>query len=77
MLEGALRARVVAASTLVGQLDRLLAVIGLPTLEFGIIPFEAAAPWVYRLITVQARVAQGRPRSPELARTGNTGARDR
>lgn len=32
MLEGALRARVVSAPTLVGQLDRLLAVIGLPTL---------------------------------------------
>ena len=42
MLEGALRARVVSVPTLVGQLDRLLAVIGLPTLELGIIPFEAA-----------------------------------
>ncbi len=39
MLEGALRARVVSVPTLVGQLDRLLAVIGLPTLELGIIPF--------------------------------------
>ena len=44
MLEGALRARVVSAPTLVGQLDRLLAVIGLPTLDLGIIPFEAAVP---------------------------------
>jgi hypothetical protein len=44
MLEGALRARVVSAPTLAGQLDRLLAVIGLPTLELGIIPFEAAVP---------------------------------
>jgi hypothetical protein len=44
MLEGALRARVVSVPTLVGQLDRLLAVIGLPTLDLGIIPFEAAAP---------------------------------
>jgi hypothetical protein len=44
MLEGALRARVVSVPTLVGQLDRLLAVIGLPTLELGIIPFEAAVP---------------------------------
>ena len=30
--------------TLAGQLDRLHAVIGLPTLELGIIPFEAAVP---------------------------------
>jgi hypothetical protein len=30
--------------TLVGQLDRLLAVIGLPALDLGIIPFEAAVP---------------------------------
>jgi hypothetical protein len=44
MLEGALRARVVSVPTLVGQLDRLLAVIGLPTLELGIISFEAAVP---------------------------------
>jgi hypothetical protein len=44
MLEGALRARVVSVPTLIGQLDRLLAVIGLPTLELGIIPFEAAVP---------------------------------
>ncbi len=38
------RARVVSVPTLIGQLDRLLAVIGLPTLELGIIPFEAAVP---------------------------------
>jgi Domain of unknown function (DUF5753) len=44
MLEGALRARVVSVPTLIGQLDRLLAVIGLPMLELGIIPFEAAVP---------------------------------
>ena len=44
MLEGALRARVVSVPTLIGQLDRLLAVIGLPTLDLGIIPFEAAVP---------------------------------
>ena len=44
MLEGALRARVVSAPTLVGQLDRLLAVIGLSTLDLGVIPFEAAVP---------------------------------
>ena len=44
MLEGALRTRVVSVPTLAGQLDRLLAVIGLPTLELGIIPFEAAVP---------------------------------
>jgi transcriptional regulator with XRE-family HTH domain len=44
MLEGALRARVVSAPTLAGQLDRLMAAIGLPSLELGIIPFDAAVP---------------------------------
>ena len=44
MLEGALRARVVPVPTLIGQLDRLLAVIRLPALDLGIIPFEAAVP---------------------------------
>ena len=41
---GARYARVLSVPTLIGQLDRLLAVIGLPTLELGIIPFEAAVP---------------------------------
>lgn len=44
MLEGALRTRVVSSRTLAGQLDRLMSVIGLPSLELGIIPFEAAVP---------------------------------
>jgi len=44
MMEGALRARVVSAPTLAGQLDRLMAVSGLASLELGIIPFEAAIP---------------------------------
>jgi transcriptional regulator with XRE-family HTH domain len=44
MLEGALRARVVSAPTLVGQLDRLMAVSGLASLELCIIPFEAPVP---------------------------------
>jgi transcriptional regulator with XRE-family HTH domain len=44
MLEGALRCRVVSAPTLAGQLDRLLAISGLSSLELGIIPFEAAVP---------------------------------
>ena len=44
MLEGAPRERVVSVSTLVGRLDRLLAVIELPTLELGITAFEAAVP---------------------------------
>ncbi len=44
MLEGALRTRAVSVPTLAGQLDRLLAVIGLPSVELGIIPFEAAVP---------------------------------
>lgn len=44
MLEGALRARVVSAATLAGQLDRLIVVAGLPSMELGIIPFEAGVP---------------------------------
>ena len=44
MLEGALRTRVVSAPTLAGQLDRLIGITGLSTLELGIIPFEAAVP---------------------------------
>ena len=44
ILEGALRARVVSAPTLAGQLDRLMAVSGLASLELCIIPFEAAVP---------------------------------
>ena len=44
MLEGALRCRVVSAPTLAGQLDRLMAVSGLSSLELGIIPFDAAVP---------------------------------
>jgi transcriptional regulator with XRE-family HTH domain len=44
MLEGALRSRVVSVPTLAGQLDRLMAVSGLSSLELGIIPFEAAVP---------------------------------
>ena len=44
MLEGALRARVVSVPTLAGQLDRLMAVSGLASLELCIIPFEAAVP---------------------------------
>jgi transcriptional regulator with XRE-family HTH domain len=54
MLEGALRTRVCSAVTLAGQLDRLIAVIGLPTLELGILPFEGDVPvlpinafWLY------------------------------
>ena len=44
MLEGALRTRLVSADVLAGQLDRLIAVSGLPALELGIIPFEASVP---------------------------------
>ncbi len=44
MLEGALRTRVVSAPTLAGQLAWLMSVIGLPSLELGIIPFEADVP---------------------------------
>jgi hypothetical protein len=41
---GALRTRVVSAPTLAGQLDRLIGITGLSTLELGVIPFDAAMP---------------------------------
>jgi transcriptional regulator with XRE-family HTH domain len=44
MLEGALRVRAVSVQTLAGQLDRLMAIAGLSSLELGIIPFEATVP---------------------------------
>jgi hypothetical protein len=44
MLEGALRSRVVSAPTLAAQLDRLIGITGLSTLELGVIPFEADVP---------------------------------
>ena len=46
VLEGALRTRVVSAPTLAGQLDRLLAISGLSSLELRIIPFEVTVPVV-------------------------------
>lgn len=44
LLEGALRSRVVSAATLAGQLDRLVAMIGLSSLELGVIPFDGPVP---------------------------------
>jgi transcriptional regulator with XRE-family HTH domain len=44
MLDGALRSLVCKPRTLAGQLDRLMAVIGYPSLELGIVPFEQALP---------------------------------
>ncbi|NIY65255.1 DNA-binding protein [Streptomyces malaysiensis] len=41
MWEGALRARVCPPSVLAAQLDRLMSVIGLDTVELGIVPFAA------------------------------------
>jgi transcriptional regulator with XRE-family HTH domain len=52
--EAALRYRMATLEVMAGQLDRLLAVTGLPNVEFGIIPFEAFYPsaplngfWIY------------------------------
>ncbi|MFD3352603.1 helix-turn-helix domain-containing protein [Streptomyces fradiae] len=62
MWEGALRARIVPPAVLAAQLDRLLGVIGLDTVELGIIPFTAALRippgngfWMYdeRLVIVE------------------------
>lgn len=44
VLEAALHTRVVPAPALAGQLDRLLAISGLPNLAFGVIPFTADVP---------------------------------
>ena len=75
MLEGALRARVVSAPTLVGQLDRLLAVIGLSTLDLGVIPFEAAVPVfplsgfrLYDLVIVESIVGSSSSPRPMMLR---------
>jgi transcriptional regulator with XRE-family HTH domain len=48
VLEAALRTRTVSPEAMAGQLDRLLAIGGLPSLEFGIIPTAAQVP-VYPL----------------------------
>lgn len=42
--EAALRVRYCPADTMLGQLDRLMSLTGLPSLELGIIPFEALVP---------------------------------
>jgi transcriptional regulator with XRE-family HTH domain len=44
LLEGALRCRVCKPATLLGQLDRLLVLLELPSLELGIIPFTTQLP---------------------------------
>lgn len=44
LLEAALRCRVCSPSTLAGQLDRLVALVGLPTLRLGLVPFETQLP---------------------------------
>jgi hypothetical protein len=44
LLEGALRCRVCTPATLLDQLDRLLVLLRLPSLELGIIPFTAQMP---------------------------------
>lgn len=44
LLEAALHTRICSPATLYGQLDRLLAVLGLPSLELGIVPFTALVP---------------------------------
>jgi transcriptional regulator with XRE-family HTH domain len=48
LLEGALRCRLCTPATLLGQLDRLLILLRLPSLELGIIPFTTQMP-VYPL----------------------------
>lgn len=44
MLESALRVRLCSAATLAGQLDRLLALAGLPSFELTIVPFDVPLP---------------------------------
>ncbi|MEV8632730.1 helix-turn-helix transcriptional regulator [Streptosporangium sp. NPDC051023] len=54
MSEAALRYRLAPPDVMCGQLDRLLAVIALPNVEFGVLPFETQLPsapingfWIY------------------------------
>lgn len=60
--EGALRAMVCPPEVMAGQLDRLAGLVGLDTVEFGVIPFAAALTvsprhgfWIYddRLVIVE------------------------
>jgi len=44
LLEGALHCRLVSPGALAGQLDRLTAICGLPSLALGIIPLDAPVP---------------------------------
>jgi Domain of unknown function (DUF5753) len=44
VLEAALRIRLVPPDVLAGQLDRLVAVAGLPTVELGVIPADVPVP---------------------------------
>lgn len=44
MLESALRVRLCSDTTLAGQLDRLLALVGLPSVELTIVPTDAPLP---------------------------------
>ena len=44
LLEAALHTRLCSPATMYGQLDRLLSLDGLPTLELGIIPFSGLVP---------------------------------
>lgn len=44
MLEGALRVRLCSKETLAGQLDRLIALSGLSTVDLRIVPFDAQVP---------------------------------
>ncbi len=44
VLEAALQTRVCSVDTLIGQLDRLIAMQALPSLELGIIAFDAVVP---------------------------------
>lgn len=44
MLESALRVRLCSDATLAGQLDRLLALVGLPSVELTIVPMDVPLP---------------------------------
>lgn len=74
MPEAVLRYRLAPPEVMRGQLDRLLAVIALPNVEFGILPFDAMLPsaplngyWIYdsRMVVAATRTKELILKSPD------------
>jgi hypothetical protein len=67
--------------TLAGQLDRLIAVAGLPTLELGVIPFDADVPVMpltsFMIYDTDLVVIEGLTGEQRLSDPDEVGAYDR